>query len=84
MPGTNEKTFNETLSADDLISGVTNHGYLMPIIDKTLQGLVDTLNDIKTPYAIKAVFFGDGRFNAILEIDKKARKIKKKTKKKQK
>lgn len=76
-----EIILNEKLNADDLISGISNHGYLVPLTGKTIQDLVDGLNEIKTPYAIKFVVYGDGRFHAILELDKKVRKIKKTNKK---
>ncbi len=68
---------NEKVSADELVSGVINHGFLFPIVGKSIQDLVDQLNDIKTPYAIKSVVYGENRFNAIIEMDRKIKKIKK-------
>ena len=68
--------YAEKIEAQDLISGVSNHGFLFPVIGKTIEELINELNNIKTPYAIKHIVFGNGRFNAILELDRKTKRIK--------
>jgi len=71
------KTITEKGSIDEILSPVNFHGPLISLSGKTFEELTEVLNEFKNPYSLKGLTFGNGRFYALLELDRKT-KIKKK------